>query len=328
MGPLAGFEVRPCRFGERRDALELLYRPYRPWARRQAIRELLQDSRRGQVDLSGLWVARRLLDQRLVGVALTQALAGHTAAIWPPEVSLRWYWQRRRVASALITEALDDLSVRGFEVAQALLDPNGPRRAGADLKRAGLRHVTDLVHLQRGVDIAIATTHSGTDWRWSNFSQEGAFRFRQALEATYAESLDMPELSQVRSLEDLLAGHQAQDRFDPALWRVGRLPKEPEALVVLLMGRIPDRGLMEVTYLGLSPTARGRGLGRAALAEAIQTAGDEPNVQAVQLAVDLRNHPACRLYESTGFVPIDRKQVYLKLLGKTSTSRDLPRSPV
>ena len=82
--------------------------------------------------------------------------------------------------------------------------------------------------------------------------------------------------------------------FDPALWRLGRLPGDPEAAAILLLAGPADRDAWEVAYLGLTPPARGRGLGRAALAHALDLA--RPNVSRLELAVDARNHPANRLY--------------------------------
>ena len=65
---------------------------------------------------------------------------------------------------------------------------------------------------------------------------------------------------------------------------------EPEAAAVLLLSEIPDRDAWEVAYLGLTPAARGRGLGRAVLAHALDLA--RPHVPRLELAVDVRNHPA------------------------------------
>ena len=119
----------------------------------------------------------------------------------------------------------------------------------------------------------------------------------------------MPELEGVRSLDDVIAGHRATGRFVPHRWRLGRVPDEPGTAVVLLLSDIPDRDVWEVVYLGLTPPARGRGLGRAAIAHALELA--HPHASRLELAVDIRNSPATRLYESVGFIPFDRRSVHL-----------------
>ena len=122
----------------------------------------------------------------------------------------------------------------------------------------------------------------------------------------------MPELEGTRGLEDILAGHQAAGLFVPERWRLGRLPGEPEAAAVLLLTEVPGRDAWEVIYLGLTPAARGRGLGRAVIRHALELARGHAPI--LELAVDLRNTPAVRLYRATGFIPRDRRAVHLAVL--------------
>ncbi len=148
---------------------------------------------------------------------------------------------------------------------------------------------------------------------WRPFAPEIEAEFRQVLEATYNGSLDMPELEGARTLDDVLASHRAFERFDPTRWWLGRVPGEPEAAALVLLTAQPERDLWEVAYLGLTPTARGRGLGRAGLSHALERA--RPHVRRLELAVDTRNHPAGRLYRAAGFVAFDRRTVHLARLG-------------
>jgi GNAT superfamily N-acetyltransferase len=144
---------------------------------------------------------------------------------------------------------------------------------------------------------------------WRAFDPSREAEFRALLQATYASSLDMPELEGVRSLDDIIEGHRAAGRFIPGRWQLGQIPGHPEIAVVLLLSDVSDRDAWEVVYLGLTPAARGRGLGRAAIAHALELA--RCHVSRLELAVDVRNLPATRLYETTGFVPFDRRSVHL-----------------
>lgn len=137
--------------------------------------------------------------------------------------------------------------------------------------------------------------------------------FRAVLQATYTGSLDMPELEGTRGLDDILDGHRAAGLFVPERWQVGRIRGEPEAAAVLLMAEIPGRDAWEVIYLGLTPAAQGRGLGRDVLQHALDLARED--TPRLELAVDLRNTPAVRLYRSAGFTARDRRTVHLALLG-------------
>ena len=179
--------------------------------------------------------------------------------------------------------------------------------------------VTDLLYLERDTHLPlpawVSSDHaSSTDVTpprlvWSPFEPAGGTEFRSLLQATYASSLDMPELEGARSLDDVIEGHRSAGRFVPDRWRLGQVPGEPDTAVILLLSEIPDRDAWEVVYLGLTVSARGRGLGLAAIAHALDLA--RPHVSRLELAVDIRNLPAFRLYESAGFVSFDRRSVHL-----------------
>ncbi len=218
------------------------------------------------------------------------------------------------MATALVQSALADLRARGFLLAQAVLDESAGSHAGKDLARGGMPRVTELLYLERDtttplplvasteshrrgrLDLAGTRPGPGASLEWRPFEPALEPEFRSVLMATYVGSLDMPELEGARSLEDILEGHRASGRFVAERWRLGRIPGEREAAAVLLMAEVPDRDVWEVVYLGLTPPARGRGLGRATLSHALELA--RPHVSRLELAVDLRNRPAMRLYQA------------------------------
>lgn len=301
-------EILPCLRSERGLALEVLYRRVPGVLRPRLIANALREADRDLIDLSGLWVARRR--GRIVGALLTQPLAGRAAAVWAPEVDPSWW--RSSIAVALVRAALDDLRGRGFIVAQALLDESAPRHGVADLSEGGMPRVTDLVYLERLTRIPLCIHPEVSPLSWHGFGPATEADFRAVLEATYHESLDMPELEGIRSLDDILASHRAGGRFVAARWLVGRVRGEPSTAAVLLLSEIPDRDAWEVAYLGLTPPARGRGLGRAVLAHALEMAA--AHVPRLELAVDVRNHPATRLYQLAGFTPFDQRAVHLASL--------------
>jgi mycothiol synthase len=241
---------------------------------------------------------------------LTQSLAGRAAAVWAPEVDPSW--RRAVIAVALVRSVLADLKARGFRIAQALLDESAPRHGAADLAGGGMPRITELVYLERSTQIPLSIAPGLPRFSWQTFGPASQGEFCSVLQTTYIDSLDMPELEGIRSLEDILAGHKAAGRFLAERWRVGRLPDEPAAGAVLLLSEIPDRDAWEVAYLGLTPAARGRGLGRAVLADALALAA--AHVPSLELAVDVRNRPANRLYHAALFTPFDRRAVHLATL--------------
>lgn len=316
-------QVELCPLEAREAALQVLYQRIPHSLRSRLVCEVLNESLTGQIDLSGLWVAWdrswKLIPERnlgwhqgrgrIVGAFLTQSLAGRVVAVWAPEVvpSLR----RASTAADLVRSAIRGLRARGFRIIQAVLDESASRQGANDLARGGMPRVTELLYLEREtrIPLPLLSSQGLPQIDWCCFNPAHETRFRILLEATYASSLDMPELEGIRSIDDVIAGHRATGRFVPELWRLGQVPGESEAAVVLLLSDVPDRDVWEVVYLGLTPSARGRGLGRVAIAHALELA--RPHAPRLELAVDIRNHPATRLYESMGFVPFDRRAVHL-----------------
>ncbi len=309
-----------CPVDVRPDALAVLYRRAPAEFRPQMVADALAESRAGRLDLTGLWVAQRR--GRLVGALLTHALAGRAAAVWAPEVEM--IWGRAALAASLLRTALADLQARGVRVAQALVDPSGPATTEGDLIRGGLPRVTTLTFLERATDRPapdeVARGAAWPSFRWATLGPDTEDDFRAVLEATYRDSLDMPELDGVRSLDDVLASHRAAGRFEPTHWSVGHLDGEPAAAAVLLLSEVPDRQVWEIAYLGLTPAARGRGLGRAALIYASRQAR-AAQISRIELAVDARNIPARHLYAAAGYRPFDRRNVHLAILNPSHPDR-------
>jgi mycothiol synthase len=326
-----GFQVKSCPEEARGEALELVYRRVPAALRDRLILQVLDEHRRGEIDLSGLWIAQKRRG-RIAGAMLTQPLAGKVAAVWAPEV--RTTWRRGDLASALVKAALADFEARGFRLAQAILDDSAGLRAGRDLEKGGMPRITELLYLERdtatSLEPAVVTprqvqmtpksrvpegfgsvTRRCAAFEWRPFEKVLEAEFRTVLQATYTGSLDMPELEGARSLDDILESHKAAGRFVAERWRLGRLPGDAQASAVLLLAEVPGRDVWEVIYLGLTQSVRGYGLGRAVLEHALELAGCQ--VAWLELAVDLRNTPALRLYASAGFVAHERRAVHLAI---------------
>jgi mycothiol synthase len=322
----SGAQIEVCRSDLRPAALALLYSRVPVALRRELVAQALAQANRGDVDLSGLWIAQ-IRSGQVVGALLTQALPGKAVALWAPEVGSSW--RRGKLAAALVETVLAELKGQGFRLAQAVLDEAASPRAGRDLARGGMPRVTQLLYLERGTATPMGPSRRGvktlargldrssdSPFQWCSLSAVAESAFRTALQGTYVGSLDMPELDCVRVLDDIIASHKAAGRFVADRWRLGWIPAEPGVKAVVLLAEVPQRESWEVVYLGLTPMARGRGLGRFVVAHALELA--QAHVPRLELAVDCRNEPAIRLYESTGFVVRERRAVHLAVLGQGS----------
>lgn len=201
-------------------------------------------------------------------------------------------------------------------MAQALTEPAHAWAQEAFLA-AGFMHVGNLTYLRRGPVSWIATpapnlgdaaelrTFASLEAAAGRKAAEAAFG--AALEASYEQTLDCPELCGLRSISDVLDSHRATGQFDPRLWWVmlggdaAAAPAERKPLGCLLLNPCKDQQTIELVYIGLAAEARGRGWAKPLLLHGMSVALQGRRGYEVACAVDDRNTPARNLYASLGF---------------------------
>jgi mycothiol synthase len=297
--------VAPAPPDEQADALRLLFRELGPDDRERRVTSALNLLRSGELDPAGLLVEHGA--GRLAGVLVCLPVPGASALFWPP----------RSIADAdaaaredrLIDCGLRWVRTRGAKLAQALLTLDEVPLA-VSLERNGFRHVTRLWYL--ATDLAVPPSQLDTPSRldYLTYDPDRPSEFHQTLLRTYEGTLDCPEINGIRTIEEVIVGHQAQGRYNPDRWWLARAEGRP--LGVLMAAEIPESRDWDVSYVGMVPEARRRGFGKEAMLRAIFEA-KAAGVKRVTLSVDGRNLPALKLYRDLGFVPYDRREVYLAI---------------
>jgi ribosomal protein S18 acetylase RimI-like enzyme len=135
-------------------------------------------------------------------------------------------------------------------------------------------------------------------------------RLLSMVDRTYEGTLDCPRLNGVRDAEDVLATYRTSGQFDPNLWFLVR--RQEEDVGCLLLADYPGTPHWELIYVGLAPAARGGGVGRKLVRQALWLAS-RAGKQRVILSVDAANAPAIGLYASEGFVAWDRRSILLRI---------------
>jgi ribosomal protein S18 acetylase RimI-like enzyme len=265
---MSSLQIEPVADGERAEACRWLF------ADEQRAARCLDMLAFGEFDASGLFVARRT---GLCGAMLVQLLGGGLGLAWPPRAGSVEF------EDSLALVALMWLRSRGVKACQAFADVDEVP-AFAPLLRHGFRHVTQLIHMRREIGPLPPAESRLT------FTLADREHFARTLRATYTDSLDCRELNVVRAESD-----------SPDFARAFVAWHGAEAVGVL---GLDDA---ELAYLGLIPSARGRGFGDELLRFAIETSEDA----AVSLSVDARNGPALRLYARHGFVEVARREAFL-----------------
>lgn len=197
-------------------------------------------------------------------------------------------------------------------LAQALLEPGDESQSNAFLN-AGFRKLAMLGYLRRKNprmrtrNISSPLLPEGVtieNWR-SGLDDD----FALALDRSYVDTLDCPELRGLRDTSDVLESHKAAGEFDPKLWWVIRLRGEAQGAMIFAPGH--DRGHIELVYLGLAPALRGKKLGALLLDYGLRIVAGRKE-PAVTCAVDQRNEPAKRLYRKAGFVQIAERAAFIR----------------
>jgi ribosomal protein S18 acetylase RimI-like enzyme len=281
------------------DALSLIFRHQQDDERRWRVSHALRMIGQGDLDARGVFVLRD--KAALTGALICTQVAGGGSLIWPPSC------RSRDGEDALVRRACTWLRDGGAHLTQCLLQPDEAPLAPS-LLRNGFAQVTDLLYLAHDLFIPAALPAAPSTLRFEPYDPGRPDEFHATLERTYEGTLDCPEVNGLRSIEEVIRGHQAQGAFVPSRWQLARAGAEPAG--VLLLMEQPDGGDWEAAYVGLVPGHRGRGLGRELMAQALCEA-KAGGAARLTLSVDRRNGPAVRLYRSLNFEECGRRLVLL-----------------
>ncbi|MDX2198171.1 MAG: GNAT family N-acetyltransferase [Phycisphaerae bacterium] len=200
--------------------------------------------------------------------------------------------------AAALTGVCDAAIAAGARLMQALPAPDDAATLTL-MDGAGFERLTTLRYLERDARFPWLDAPPANLGTWLTYCDEHHATFVRALEDSYRESLDCPELNRARGAEDALRTHRAAGRFDPLRWNV--LLRDDEPAAVLLLAALSDGSAAEITYLGVCPAHRRRGLGEVLVRQALALTR-RAGLARLVLAVDARNTPASALYSRCGFM--------------------------
>lgn len=239
-------------------------------------------------------------------------------------------------------------------LAQALLEPRETEVLRA-YRDAGFDQLGDLAYMRRplpkaglATDIDVATLpkwpphircQSLDDLQRAGVSPAGCDRLvAAALEHTYVDTLDCPELCGLRDIGDVLDSHRSVGVYDPSLWWLLFDSNAPQVPVgCLLLSVCPEHDSVELVYIGLAPPARGYGLGQTLLRHGVREAyvralstSASPSIRisgsgGMTCAVDMRNGPALALYKRNQFAKFGARIPVVRSLRSSPKSTERPQ---
>jgi mycothiol synthase len=241
-------------------------------------------------------------------ILLTLLLPGRAAILMLPPLDhagIDPNAQRR-----LIAQSLAALADRNLYYVQVLIEPTAHAERSM-LHDVGFRDLTTLEYLERNVDGPAGFEAPPIPVRWTSYAPAVHGEFAKTILATYAESLDCPELTRLRPIDDIVASHRASGLYDPQLWELAWIDGQPAGC--LLLAPIPAASMLEVVYMGVTPACRGRAVGLLLLQRALAHARSR-RIRTLTLVVDERNQPARRVYGRAHFVPVAERAALLHRL--------------
>ncbi|MCE7974722.1 MAG: GNAT family N-acetyltransferase [Leptolyngbya sp. PLA1] len=293
-----------------------------------AARRLVDGAGRHEIDLGLAYVtlvAGNPPDAPVAGHAcLAVRGSGRTAMLFlsEPLASLgseRAQAEEARACVEAVCRMLRAEHAHEVTLAQALPEPEEAWAVGV-LHAAGFIDVGTLRYMRRERAGRLSAPTEAGPWpegvsverldQLSEADEDPDRLLLRALDRTYVETRDCPELCGLRDTSDILDSHRRTGQYDPSLWWLVKHRGSPAGCV--LLNRCPEHRTVELVYLGLGPELRGKGISKPLLSMGIARARQGNPSWSVTCAVDERNAAAIRLYESLGFEPYGRRRALVR----------------
>jgi ribosomal protein S18 acetylase RimI-like enzyme len=289
---------------ERLEALRLAIDASSAARPETVIDQFLDDSRRRSLCtdlLLGVYAG-----SRLVVAALAVESPGKAALILAAQLDYA-----PADAMAICLRQLLDLAWGRSNLLLQMLLPTHQSTVFNAVQDAGFRKLTRLVYLHRPANAPVPQQPLGPILEWVGYTPQAHPLFVEAVRQSYAQSMDCPELTRVRTVEDALAGHKSAGEFVPGAWSVALRGGEPVG--VMLLSPVLRQPATEIVYMGVAQPSRRQGVAHSLMARAIaaETASRMAPRRSLLLAVDERNLPARRLYDRWGFTSVGTRDVWI-----------------
>jgi len=290
---------------DRASALTLLFSNLPDEERDEQVAEMLDSAGLGEISLDGLLAVTD--DRQMLGVVLYVLQADGTAFVWPARV--RTDGEQSSLVDALIQDVCRRFDENGVWLGQCVLETDATADRAA-LCRNGFTHLSDLCYLQRSFNSLLPQQPDVACEAISFSPASNRERFEKIIEQTYIGTLDCPEFHGYRTGSEALESHRLSGEFHPDRWWVFSVNQEDVG--VLLMNDHPAKDAWEVVYMGVAPSARGKGYGRAILWHGLDEAR-RAGRGSVLLAVDGKNLYANNIYNGMGFIEIASRAVHVRM---------------
>lgn len=268
------------------------------------VAALLAAEKLGKISFDGLLVARR--GERIVAAVWIQRQAGNLGTCWGPgKISV----ESAEICTELLQIGIDGAATQRCRILQSVLEV-APAPIEGYLASANFQPLAELEYLS-GLAERFPTSPPSSRIGLVAYRPEFRPQLAKVVAATYRGSLDCPELDDLRTIDEVLAGYRAAGDLGESGWFFVR--HEQQIVGCLILAYHQEINQAELVYCGLTPEARGLGLGVELTREALWWARQREAEQLV-LAVDRRNTPAIQTYVRCGLLTTDHKRLWVRVI--------------
>lgn len=295
-------EIRVAPADQRVESLWLVFAWEEAERRNQRVAACFQAERECGSAFPYLLEAQRGGDRR--GAVWGQVAPGRLAHVWAPGLV---EGEPDSTADQLQLAVDERLAAAGLQCGQATL----PRLAHAPancLLRSGYALAAELLYLA-STAAEFPAEPPATDLSFEPYADDQQPRLIQLLDATYIGTQDAPLLDNVRPTQEVLHGYRQTGKYAPERWLFVR--DQQRDVGCLLVADHPEAKQCELMYMGLIPSARGRGWG-SILPRQAQWLAAQAGAESMIVGVDAANHPALAVYSRCGFHQVDERLVFIK----------------
>jgi ribosomal protein S18 acetylase RimI-like enzyme len=292
------FEISYCSTTELQPALKCLHEGLSPDQQTMLVAAL--DSLAGgeHAGFSGLLIAKRA--EHIIATTWVQFTPGSAAVVWPPMLE-------GPAARELMIAAADLLEKRQTALAQILFAATDPIDEPV-LVAGGFRRLANLAYLT--LERENFPHRAETSLHFEPHADQYPERLGSVIARSYQASLDCPELNDLRTPSEVIAGYKIQGQFTSENWFL--VSEDGMDVGCLILARHPPGDHVELVYMGVVPEVRGRGYGEEIVRFAVEQTRASKAKRLV-LAVDERNTLAMQMYRRIGFVMWERRTVYTRM---------------
>jgi GNAT superfamily N-acetyltransferase len=289
---------------ELESVFRLLFRHLIPEEQTMRIRSFLQSFQSGAITADGIFLAEK--DGQILGTLYSQLRPDGSVLLFPPVISDSGL---TAVSTAQLFAAFENYCRKHSVIAAtALADDNQIFDEETFQTLGKFKFLSEMVCL---ASTAAAESIVSRSLEFVPMSEVAVLPFERmcgVVSKTYENTKDFPQLMTAMPIEGILRTYQGA-AFLPELWFF--IQQDGQDIGVLLVTDSRD-GQMELTYMGLVPAVRRKGLSKE-IVQFAQRLTFQRNGLFLTTSVDERNTAALKTYLTCGFKAWDRKRVFVRL---------------